>query len=96
MVAIVRVGDMSTGDPCGAPPRAAMTGASKTFINGKAIHRMGDSWQPHPCPESPPHEATTTMGSTKLIVEGMGAARVGDPISCGSTCAQGSGNTEGS
>ena len=88
MPAIVRLNDMSTG--CCAPPRANSQGASKTLTDGKPTHCQGHAWMPHACPNSPPHGANTVNGSPKTIVEGRGVARVGDSISCGSSCATGS------
>ena len=93
MPAVVRLGDMSTKDPCGAPPRATAQGASKTFANGLPIHCVGHKWQPHSCPSSPPHTTATAVGSAKTFIEGRPIARVGDLITCGSTCAQGSPDT---
>ena len=93
MPGIVRLGDTSTGDPCGAPPRPNNQGASKTMVNGLPAHCQGHSWMPHNCPNSPPHPATTSMGSGKTIIEGRPVARQGDMISCGSTCQASSGNT---
>ena len=93
MPGIVRLGDISTGDPCGAPPRPNNQGASKSFVNGMPIHCATHSWTPHACPKKSPHPATTTTGSSKTFVEGLPAARQGDPISCGSTCQAASGNT---
>lgn len=87
---IVRLGDKSTGDPCGAGPRGNNQGCSKTFSDGKKIHCKTHSWIPHACPKSPPHGAVTTGGAAKSFAEGLAIARIGDAISCGSTCAEGS------
>lgn len=90
MPPVVRKGDMSTG--CCAPPRPNSQGCSKTFANGKPVHCKGHAWIPHACPLQPPHGASTSGGSGKTFAEGNAVARVGDPISCGSTCATGSPN----
>lgn len=89
MPAIVRLGDMSTGDPCGAPARPNNQGCVKTFSDGLPIHCGTMSWVPHACPKSPPHGAVTNSSSI-CTAEGKPIAKVGDPISCGSSCAQGS------
>ena len=94
MPAVVRMGDNSTGDPCGAGPRANSQGCSITFTNGKPTHCMSHSWMPHACPKSPPHGANTITGSGKTFAEGLPVARKGDLISCMSTCNQGSPNVE--
>ena len=93
MPGIVRLGDKSTSDPCTAPVRPNNQACAKTFVNGIAVHCVGHSWELHTCPKSPPHPATTSAGSSKSIAEGKPIARIGDPISCGSTCQEGSGNT---
>lgn len=91
MPAIVRQGDMSSG--CCAPPRGNIQGHAKTLINGKPIHCKGHAWQPHACPKQPPHGAVTVGGSSKSMAGGRPIARVGDSISCGSSCVQGSSDT---
>lgn len=90
MPAVVRQGDNSSG--CCAPPRPNIQGHNKTLTNGKPTHCQGHAWMPHACPKSPPHGANTAKGSSKSFAGGKGIARVGDPISCGSTCVQGSSN----
>lgn len=90
MPAVTRLGDLSTGDPCGAPPRGSSSASSDVFVNGIAVHRQGDSWIPHSCPSSSPHGATLVSGSSSVYVNGKQVGRIGDPISCGSTVAEGS------
>lgn len=89
---VSRKGDASTADPCGAPPRASSQGSPNVFTNKIATHRMTDAWSPHACPSSPPHGATTSGGSPDVFVNRLKIARVGDPISCGSSIAVGSPN----
>ena len=38
------------------------------------------------------HDGNISNGSGSVFVNGLGVARVGDPVSCGSTAAQGSQN----
>ena len=92
MAAVSRLGDLSTGDPCGAPPRPSSGASGNVFANGIAVHREGDPWVPHPCPGSPPHGAVTVSGSGTVFVNGHAISRIGDPISCGSSIAEGSPN----
>jgi len=87
MPPITRLGDLSTADPCGAPPRASASASTNVFINNVAAHRKGDSWQLHACPKSAPHGAVTVGGSGSVFVNGKAVARLGDSISCGSTVA---------
>jgi uncharacterized Zn-binding protein involved in type VI secretion len=84
MLGVVRKGDMSTGDPCKAPPRKAAGGSPNVFANGLPIMRVGDKYEDHSCPGSPPHSATASSGSSKVFINGRPAHRHGDKISCGS------------
>lgn len=92
MAGVVRVGDNSTSDPCGAPPRPSISGSSNVKINGKSVVRLGDSWESHSCPSSPPHGAVSSGGSSSVFVNGKPIVRKGDPISCGSSASQCSNN----
>lgn len=92
MPAVSRLGDLSTGDPCGAPPRPSAAGSPNVFVNSIAVHREGDAWVEHACPSSSPHGAVTVSGSGTVFVNGHAISRIGDPISCGSSIASGSPN----
>lgn len=92
MAGVSRLGDLSTTDPCGAPPRTSSSASPDVFTNGIKTHRQTDSWEPHSCPSSAPHDAVTVSGSSAVFVNGKQISRIGDPISCGSTIAQGSSN----
>jgi len=90
MPAFVRVGDLCTGHGC-YPPRPCITGSPNVYSNGKAIHRQGDAWDIHcDCKCEHAHGAVTARGSSSVFINGIPAARVGDPLTCGSACAQGS------
>lgn len=91
-IPVARLGDLSTLDPCKAPPRPNVVGSGNVFVNGIPVHRLGDAWAPHPCPGLPPHTAVTATGSGTVFVNGFPIARIGDKIICGSTIAVGSGN----
>lgn len=93
MPAAVRLGDLSTEDPCKAPVRANNKGCVNSNINSLPIHCKTHTWIPHACPGSPPHDATTIVGSPDSFAESLAIARVGDAISCGSVCATGSPDT---
>ena len=92
MPPVTRLGDLSTADPCGAPPRPNSAASGDVFTNGKGTHRQSDAWVPHSCPSASPHDASTESGSSTVFVNGKQCARIGDPVSCGSTIAQGSAN----
>lgn len=82
----VRKGDKCTGHG-DAKPRANVQGSPDVFINGKPAHRQGDMWGIHKS-----HNSKLARGSSVVFVNGKGQARVGDPVMCGSKCAQGSPN----
>ena len=91
MPAVSRLGDNDTGhDSC--PPRPSNGASPNVFCNGIAVHRQGDSWASHGCPDHPPHGATTSSGSPNVYVNGVQISRIGDPVSCGSSIAEGSPN----
>ena len=86
-----RLGDLSTPDPCGAPPSPIASGSGDVFADGMPVSKVGDPIVPHACPSSPPHPGTIAAGSGTVMINGSPAARLGDSISCGSTIAVGSG-----
>lgn len=67
-----------------------VTGAERTFINGKPAARMGDV---HVCP-MPFHGITPIVtGDENVLIEGKPAARMGDITACGAVIATGSEDT---
>ena len=85
------------GDNCSGhgwwPNRGIASAASRTIINGKPAAREGDSFYPHTCPDIPEtHDGSCGTGSPNVIIEGQAAFRLGDPVTCGGTQAQGSPN----
>lgn len=91
MPAATRLGDVCSGHGC-FPPRIVTTGSPNFFINGLAAVRQGDIWESHCCGPTC-HEGITEECSTKVFINGLPAARIGDKIDCGSYIAQGSPNT---
>lgn len=89
MPAVVRIGDNSTGHEC-YPPMSATTGSPDVFVNGRPVVRVGDYWNSHACPSTPPHDGTASAGSSSVFVNGKAIMRVGDAISCGDTAGKGS------
>lgn len=87
-----RLADMSTSDPCKAPPRPNVQGSGNVFADGLPAHTMSHAWAPHACPSSPPHGAATVQGSGSVFINGLPAAVMTSAISCGSKIAQGSGS----
>lgn len=92
MPGIARLGDISTSDPCLAPPRINIEASTTVFANNKGVHRVGDAWLSHSCPGDRPHNATLLRGSNNVFANGKAVGRIGDPISCGSFVASGSSN----
>lgn len=91
MPAVTRKGDLDTGhDAC--PPHPSIQGSSDVFVNKKAAHRQGDEWGVHGCPVHAPHGAILSSGSGTVFVNGKALGRIGDPVSCGSSVATGSGD----
>lgn len=90
MPAVSRLGDNCTGHGCW-PPRPSTGASPNVRVNGIAAHRQGDAWAPHTCPTIPEtHASVLAAGSTTVRVNGKQLARIGDPVACGSTVAQGS------
>lgn len=86
------VGGMCTGHDT-FPPRACISGSDNVFVNGKGVHRAGDTWAVH-CDKDGDHchDSSFSTGSGTVFVNGKAAARMGDRIDCGSYVAQGSSN----
>ena len=62
-------------------------------LSTKGDYREGDSFYPHTCPDIPEtHDGSCGTGSPNVIIEGQAAFRLGDPVTCGGTQAQGSPN----
>lgn len=74
------------------PPRANTSWSNDVFINSLGAHRVGDSWAVHCCPSGPCHGGSAAAGSPNVFTNSKAQCRIGDPVSCGSTMATGSGN----
>ena len=62
-------------------------------VNGIPWHRQTDMWAIHCCGVPPVcHSAPLAKGSATVYVNGLQAARMGDPVACGSFAMGGSGN----
>jgi len=90
MPAVHRKGDSGTGHGC-FPPRTNNQGSSDVFCNGIPVHRQGDSWNVHCC-GIPCHGGNLASGSSTVFANNKDLGRIGDPVSCGSAAANGSGN----
>lgn len=88
MPGIVRLGDICSGHGC-YPTRKNEQASSNVFINGKGVHRVGDTWEVHCCDGSC-HKGALAVGSPNVFINGKAVGRIGDRIDCGSTCISGS------
>jgi uncharacterized Zn-binding protein involved in type VI secretion len=54
------------------------------------VHLQTHAWAPHTCPDIPEtHASVLAAGSWLFDVEGLQVGRIGDPVACGSSVAQG-------
>ena len=90
MAAAHRHTDICTGHSC-FPPRQNLDGSKNVFVNSLGWHRKGDGWATHCCGDHC-HQSKTALGSSSVFINSRPAARVGDPVHCGSACARGSRN----
>lgn len=90
-MAIARLGDVCTGHDC-YPSRPNVQGSGNVFVCGIPAHRMGDGWASHcHCGDDGCHGGVTVRSSGTVFCNGLGLARVGDKVSCGSSIATGCG-----
>ena len=76
----VRLGDFSSGHQ-GFPARPAITASIDTLVNNRGQVRIGDYWATH-CDDKHCHDGEQSQGSSTVFVNGRGAARTNDMISC--------------
>jgi len=84
---VCRLGYDCSGHGCW-PPRVNDEASPNVFANGVAVHRQSDHWVNHTCVTT--HDGVLQTGSSSVFVNGLPVARIGDPIDCGSTVAEGS------
>lgn len=88
MPAISRKGDKSTGhDKC--PGVEAVEGADDFLVKGMPVVLEGYKYAPHGCENHQIHQGTLAGGSPAFTIHGRAVGRIGDPISCGGTIAEG-------
>jgi uncharacterized Zn-binding protein involved in type VI secretion len=88
------IGSKSTGHGCFAPTTLISGCASTVFVNGKAAAIVGAQFTLHVCGKvtHPASARRVVSGSGTVFINGKPAVRIGDPIACGDTVGQGSGN----
>ena len=89
MPAAHRLGDWGTGHGCWVP-RPNDQASEDVFVDDIGWHRMGDTWPSHCCPVLGCHPSNMKKGSPTVFVNKKEAARVDDPVVCGSTAMTGS------
>lgn len=83
--------DVCTGHGC-YPSRAPASWSANVFVNGMPVLRQADAYQSHGCAVCVPHGGMIAKGSGTVYINDRQAARIGDPIDCGSAIAAGSNN----
>jgi uncharacterized Zn-binding protein involved in type VI secretion len=89
MPGVVRQGDNCSGHGCYGP-RPPIEWSPNVYANGLPVTRFGDQWATHCCP--PPCHGGQGEGIHNVYANGKMKQVIGDPISCGSTMVNGSGN----
>lgn len=100
MAAVTRINDGTSGtcdigEPDCCPHSRSGTnssGSSNVFVNGRAVHRKGDSGDCN-CPHGGNFDSTS--GSSTVFVNGKAITRTGDSTSC-SSCGKSGNHTSGS
>ena len=91
MPSATRQSDYCTGhDDCAPTP--LVTFSPDVFINGRGAGRVGDLYAPHGCIVHPTHQDHISAGSGTVKINGIPAARIGDPVILAGSVRDGSGN----
>ncbi len=88
MPGVARLGDICSGHGCW-PPRPNDQASPDVYVNSINTHRESDHWIIHCCDDDC-HDGALSRGSSTVFINGLPVARIGDPVSCGSSVAQGS------
>lgn len=89
MPAVTLKGHTCTGHGCW-PSRPSTEGEPRFRINGIEVHLQGHAWATHCCiPLDECHASVLAAGAPNFRVNGRQVGRIGDPVACGSTVAQG-------
>ena len=90
MPGCARLADTCSGHaPC-YPPRNNVAASTDVFVNGRGVHRLGDSWAPHGSGDCRPHGSQLASGSPNVFTNGLPTGRLGDSVACGSNVASAS------
>ncbi len=83
--------DVCSGHGC-YPSRPPATWSKDVKVNGLNAIRQTDAYAAHGCAVCVPHGGMVAKGSTTVYINDRQAARLGDPIDCGSVIQVGSPN----
>lgn len=91
MPGVHRRGDKSTGhDACA--PTVLSTSSNNVFVNEKGCGTVGSVYSGHGCDDHSYHVYFLSSGSNTVFCNSLPAARIGDPVSCIGSAAEGSTN----
>jgi len=85
--AVTLKGHLSKGHE-GFPPRPSVEGCAKVTVGSVPVHCEGQAWAPHSS-GGHTHDGYLASGAPHVTIAGRSVGRIGDPISCGDTVAQG-------
>jgi hypothetical protein len=85
MPGVHRKTDNCSGHGCW-PPRPSATWSPNVFVNNLNVERFTDQMMIHCCP--PPCHGGTHVGRHNVYANNLDIQVCGDPIDCGSTCAE--------
>ena len=92
MPLITLKGMICTGHECW-PSRSSVEGSSLFDVEGTPVHLQGHAWDIHCCthPDIPHgcHDSILAAGSSLFDVGRQQVGRIGDPVACGSSVAEG-------
>lgn len=92
MPAASRNGDQTAGHGCFPPKPINSATVGSVLINGKAAAVVGSIRVDHVCGIVTHSGVNISAGSGSVNIGGQPAARIGDPLSCGDSMGEGSGD----
>lgn len=90
---IAKAGDMLAADHGAPPVPIAYNLSGNVLINGQGAALNGSMGEIHGAPKTHKYENPVIIAtSSKILINGIPAARLGDPCHCGSSVISASGN----
>ena len=75
---ISAIKDLTSGHGC-YPPTNSTQASPNVFVNGRAVHVVGNVFKPHTCGKDT-HADVAAIGSTKVLTNGIPTMRLGDKL----------------